>query len=115
MTKSMAFMLRLLTQITTWLTAQLARIRDWFFCRREHVEPKPITRAERRRRMRASVNIRLCPFCGGQAHVKGEPGAWGFPSYEAVCGGCGARSDSYPNKEDVVEAWNRRVGTEVAT
>ena len=57
MTKSMAFMLRLLTQITTWLTAQLARIRDWFFRRREHVEPKPITRAERRRRMRARARI----------------------------------------------------------
>ena len=55
------------------------------------------------------MNIRLCPFCGGEAGITEAGRVWGFPSYAVVCGDCGARSDSYPNKEDVVEAWNRRV------
>lgn len=53
--------------------------------------------------------LRLCPFCGGEAHIESMPG-YDWPTYRAVCKDCRVQSNYSPNKEDVVDYWNRRAG-----
>lgn len=66
------------------------------------------------------MKLKPCPFCGANEHSAGRPavitetlmGPDGSAlDYAVRCQRCGAQTDWYPDeKEDAVEAWNRRAG-----
>lgn len=73
--------------------------------------------------MSEKIELKPCPFCGGQNididSCKGLEGCENFEEcsssqYHAiVCnwnkGGCGASSGYYPILEEAIKAWNRRA------
>ena len=83
--------------------------------------------------MSENVELKPCPFCGGENiefctckeledcanYEKCQSISFGdlqFMFYIIVCnknkGGCGASSGYYPTKEKAIEAWNRRIKDE---
>jgi Lar family restriction alleviation protein len=52
------------------------------------------------------VALKPCPFCGGYAVV--APVTDGDECY-VVCTECYTASDHYPDYEEAVKAWNKRV------
>lgn len=57
---------------------------------------------------RIMVELKPCPFCGGQAQVRTM--ALGIAA--VYCNVCHASSGAMSNKERAVEAWNWRTPTE---
>lgn len=53
-----------------------------------------------------SIELKRCPFCGGNAKLVEDNGC-----YKVFCLGaeCSANSGWWSKKKDAVEAWNRRV------
>lgn len=52
--------------------------------------------------------LKPCPFCGGEAHLKEIP----LPSYPIIwieCVNCGAGFPEKTDKQEAIEAWNRRA------
>lgn len=51
------------------------------------------------------MELKPCPFCGGEARVKSFP-----HNYAVYCEICGATTQKYaPTKEMAIKAWNRRT------
>ena len=54
------------------------------------------------------MELKPCPFCGSQ-----DIGLWTSYGYEYLnyvwCGGCGAKTESFPEEAQAIEAWNRRA------
>lgn len=67
--------------------------------------------------MSEKVELKPCPFCGGQKIKALEKGInldeGSVACYALVCdwdyGGCDASSGLYPTLEKAIEAWNRRI------
>lgn len=58
-----------------------------------------------------SDELKVCPFCGGDARIHSKVLAEGFDSgYWAVCDECG-KGDTLPHEseEEAVSAWNARA------
>ena len=58
-----------------------------------------------------SDELKVCPFCGGDARIHSKVLAEGFDSgYWAVCDECG-KGDTLPHEseEDAAAAWNARA------
>lgn len=47
--------------------------------------------------------LKKCPFCDGEAEIIGVYQMW------IRCCNCGAETDVYDSKEELIEAWNGRV------
>ena len=53
--------------------------------------------------------LKPCPFCGGEAKICQEKGAY----WEVACEDCYASVgvyNCYEDKGEAIEAWNKRVG-----
>lgn len=58
-----------------------------------------------------SDELKVCPFCGGEARIHSKVLAEGFDSgYWAVCDECG-KGDTLPHEseEEAAAAWNARA------
>lgn len=59
--------------------------------------------------MDKQIELKPCPFCGGEAELQSEP--WSA----VICANCRAMSHCFPHSgkyssdEKAIEAWNRRV------
>ncbi|WP_461369368.1 Lar family restriction alleviation protein [Candidatus Darwinibacter acetoxidans] len=53
------------------------------------------------------MQIKRCPFCGGQARVIPEA-RLGHLGYTVYCEGCVAESGTYATKEKAMHSWNCR-------
>lgn len=52
--------------------------------------------------------IKKCPCCGSKAEALMAARRY-FEFYAVVCDGCGLRTRDFNNKDEAVEAWNRRI------
>lgn len=52
---------------------------------------------------RVMEKLKKCPFCDGEAEIIGVYQMW------IRCCNCGAETDVYDSKEELIEAWNGRV------
>lgn len=56
--------------------------------------------------------LKPCPFCGGHEYHKAYPDRYHLPEiceyHTVACTNCGATCGAFPNKEEAIEAWNRR-------
>lgn len=59
-----------------------------------------------------SETLKPCPFCGGEAfvHMLGNEIAKG---YYIACDECGAKTIVFGYEAEAIEAWNRRVATDM--
>ena len=64
------------------------------------------------------IELKPCPFCGGEAVIKTNPDIPGLNGYQIgceskptqyVCPGCISGSTYYWNKEMAITSWNRRA------
>lgn len=64
------------------------------------------------------MELKLCPFCGGQPikqkwemalderfHIPDNDGYW----YSIFCNNCFSESSVYLTEEEAIKAWNKRV------
>ena len=56
------------------------------------------------------TELKLCPFCGGEAEIHEDLAQTKDPIYAFVCKKCGALvyMDELIDKQDSIEAWNNR-------
>jgi len=56
------------------------------------------------------VDLKACPFCGGESVMHGELGVKGKETqwYWVQCKECDAMIRAYTSEEQAAEAWNRR-------
>ena len=53
------------------------------------------------------MNIKPCPFCGGEAEYESTQQKYGIV-HSVYCAECGAEIARL-NSQETIEAWNRRV------
>ena len=67
---------------------------------------------------REVIELKPCPFCGGEAVIKTNPDIPGLNGYQIgceskptqyVCPGCISGSTYYWNEEMAITSWNRRA------
>lgn len=52
------------------------------------------------------MQLKPCPFCGGEARMLSGDGYW----CQIGCIACGGRAEEFPqNWDKAIEAWNRRA------
>lgn len=54
--------------------------------------------------------LKPCPFCGGEAGIYKRVLDWATWDYKIACSKCRCETDIYGTKQEVIEAWNKRVG-----
>ena len=55
------------------------------------------------------IELKSCPFCGNRVKVHDNKHMRGMvTSFWVYCPGCGVESGSYGNKQEVIDAWNKR-------
>lgn len=55
------------------------------------------------------TELRKCPFCGGEAIIGKRILDWATWDYKIECSKCHCETDIYNTKQEVIEAWNKRV------
>lgn len=58
------------------------------------------------------TELKLCPFCGGDAEITKSvvtQGMWGHYQYQVICTECGAQTLNDNSEEIAVRSWNRRA------
>ena len=57
------------------------------------------------------INLKPCPFCGGEAEMKGTTYLGNIPmAFYIVCKGCGMQTASnHEPKTKQAKDWNRRI------
>lgn len=58
------------------------------------------------------MELKPCPFCGGEGHIIKTDFGNGYQKYyHGVCLDCGMETKNYVHitKEEAIEAWNRRA------
>ena len=55
------------------------------------------------------IELKPCPFCGGEATSLRQKLVHTEPLYSIVCKSCGASTLWQPTLSDAEEKWNRRV------
>ena len=53
-----------------------------------------------------TIELKPCPFCGGEAEIQGEDYFW------SECKYCSAETMGNWDVAEAIEAWNRRVDNE---
>lgn len=67
-----------------------------------------------------TLDLKPCPFCGGEAKLSGAYTIEGVTAWAVYCGktpsdfSCGAQITSIESEEKAIESWNRRVKDENA-
>ena len=61
------------------------------------------------------MELKPCPFCGGEAHISHymDENIWDHstvPWYRVGCDACEIYVHSYPDEDEVIDKWNSRVG-----
>lgn len=56
--------------------------------------------------------LKKCPFCGGEAKIRGEKYWQPNVRRNVICTNCFANSGWFKTDEEAIEAWNRRVNDE---
>lgn len=62
--------------------------------------------------MKSKVNLKPCPFCGGQVHLSAAPLTG---SAHIICKGCGLDAYFYGNEFNISgmkAAWERRINND---
>lgn len=54
--------------------------------------------------------LKPCPFCGSTNAIERETVTY---QWVCLCDNCGASTAVYDEKDEAIEAWNRRVENEV--
>lgn len=54
------------------------------------------------------MELKRCPFCGGEANLVEKDGLPGWSYWRVVCGCCLIGTEEYPLKSAAIKAWNRR-------
>lgn len=65
----------------------------------------------RRKAVMGMDELKLCPFCGGEAEVKTQDyfdAACGRRTYYAICRECRCRTSNFMGEVGAIDAWNRR-------
>ena len=62
--------------------------------------------------MSEKVELKPCPFCGGEAHPDNTWILSGARKWVVHCIKCGASIGFYETKKKAIEAWNRRIKDE---
>ena len=55
----------------------------------------------------ADLELKPCPFCGGEAKLKCFAGTH-IPFYRINCSECGCNQETSIHKESVINSWNTR-------
>ncbi len=55
------------------------------------------------------VELKKCPFCGGEAKMKYNVNKY----YWAVCSECSVETDGSYSKIEAIKQWNRRANDEI--
>ena len=55
------------------------------------------------------IELKPCPFCGGEVYISGSDNVNGHPYWYVICCACGASVYGNEDKEKAAEAWNRRA------
>ena len=55
------------------------------------------------------IELKPCPFCGGEAMMWGKFDPPCNDKYTISCSSCGVSTPTYRSKEAVAETWNRRA------
>lgn len=61
------------------------------------------------------VEIKPCPFCGGEASHYHHPDRSGWPNTDWVCcenDSCGCMTCAHETRGQAISAWNRRAPTD---
>ncbi len=58
------------------------------------------------------AELELCPFCGGEAHLCELRQNYPQTMYMVECIICFAKTNLLPDRDAVVNAWNRRADNE---
>lgn len=61
------------------------------------------------------TELKPCPFCGGDAHVRTTDlmdgyGCFAMSAAFVQCADCGVRTIEYRDERFAIEDWNRRAG-----
>ena len=63
--------------------------------------------------VKASLEIKKCPFCGGEAVVCQSKSYTGRTYYYVVCGKCRTeQGKTYSTKQYAIKIWNRRTNSD---
>lgn len=54
------------------------------------------------------MEIKRCPFCGGEGHIW----IYDHDGWYVDCENCGARTEIWGTEDEAIERWNRRVEDE---
>lgn len=55
------------------------------------------------------MELKSCPFCGGEAKMKNVGVELGDPEYAICCDKCWIQGPSHPHKEPAINLWNTRA------
>ena len=58
--------------------------------------------------------LKRCPFCGDNALIYEKYDYGSHVWYYVECLNCYCRTDTFSKRIEAIEAWNKRVGSEVA-
>ena len=56
-----------------------------------------------------SIELKPCPFCGGEGFVNDDPTGEGIGVLSVECHGCGADSGYWLRKDLAIRSWNTRA------
>lgn len=60
--------------------------------------------------MKGDVDLKPCPFCGGNAKEKQRSGFdYGSYYYFVTCSQCEAKTKDYGSADDALKSWNQRA------
>lgn len=62
--------------------------------------------------MNSMNKLKPCPFCGGEAEIRGEKYYKPMVRRNVICTKCYSNSGWYKTEQEAIEMWNRRKDNE---